>query len=125
MEFGFAPNTELTELAGYLHEYVHDVGGWVPRTDRMETTVPGVFAAGDGAGVAGVLVAVEEVSIERAIDGALRRTPCRLRSERLRADQSAASREASYPLEPFPLSRFAPQPCWGSRLRCGVAKSLP
>lgn len=59
--FGFVPNTELTELAGCRHEYVHDVGGWVPvRTARMETTVPGVFAAGDGAGVAGALVAIEE-----------------------------------------------------------------
>lgn len=59
--FGFVPNVELTELAGCRHEYVHDVGGWVPvRTARMETTVPGVFAAGDGAGVAGALVAIEE-----------------------------------------------------------------
>jgi len=59
--FGFVPNTELTELAGCRHEYVHDVGGWVPvRTARMETTVPGIFAAGDGAGVAGALVAIDE-----------------------------------------------------------------
>jgi len=59
--FGFVPNTELTELAGCRHEYVADVGGWIPvRTSRMETTVPGVFAVGDGAGVAGALVAVEE-----------------------------------------------------------------
>ena len=59
--FGFVPNTELTELAGCRHEYMHAVGGWVPvRTARMETTIPGVFAAGDGTGIAGALVAVEE-----------------------------------------------------------------
>ena len=59
--FGFVPNTELTELAGCRHRYVHEVGGWVPeRNSFMETTEPGVFAAGDGAGVAGALVAVEE-----------------------------------------------------------------
>lgn len=59
--FGFVPNTELTVLAGCRHRYVHQLGGWAPvRTARMETTVPGVFAAGDGAGVAGALVAVEE-----------------------------------------------------------------
>lgn len=59
--FGFVPNTELTELAGCRHKYVHDVGGWIPvRTSRMETTVPGIFAVGDGAGVAGALVAIEE-----------------------------------------------------------------
>lgn len=59
--FGFVPNTELTELAGCRHEYVHARGGWVPvRSAHMETTVPGVFAVGDGAGVAGALVAVEQ-----------------------------------------------------------------
>lgn len=59
--FGLVPNTELTELAGCRHEYVHDAGGRIPvRTSRMETTVPGVFAVGDGAGVAGALVAIEE-----------------------------------------------------------------
>lgn len=59
--FGFVPNTELTELAGCRHRYVHEVGGWVPeRNALLETTVPGVFAAGDGTGIAGALVAVEE-----------------------------------------------------------------
>lgn len=59
--FGFVPNTELTVLAGCRHRYAPDVGGWVPeRSESMETTVPGIFAVGDGAGVAGALVAVEE-----------------------------------------------------------------
>lgn len=59
--FGFVPNTELTELAGCEHRFVHEVGGWIPVRDSfMQTTVPGVFAAGDNAGVAGALVAVEE-----------------------------------------------------------------
>lgn len=59
--FGLVPNVELTELAGCRHQCVHDVGGWVPvRNARMETTVPGVFAAGDGAGVRGALVAIAE-----------------------------------------------------------------
>ncbi len=59
--FGFVPNTELTALAGCRHRYVHEVGGWIPERDAfMETTVPGVFAAGDGAGVAGAFVAVDE-----------------------------------------------------------------
>lgn len=59
--FGLVPNTALTELAGCRHDYVHQVGGWIPvRTSHMETSVPGVFAVGDGAGVAGALVAIEE-----------------------------------------------------------------
>jgi thioredoxin reductase len=59
--YGFVPNVELCELAGCRIEYSHDLGGWVPvRDETMQTTVGGVFAVGDGAGVAGSLVAVEE-----------------------------------------------------------------
>jgi hydrogen cyanide synthase HcnB len=59
--YGFVPSVELCELAGCRTEYVHSLGGWVPiRDTMMQTTVPGVFAVGDGAGVAGALVAVEE-----------------------------------------------------------------
>jgi hydrogen cyanide synthase HcnB len=59
--FGFVPNVELCELAGCRTEYRGRLGGWVPvRDGTTQTTVPGVFAAGDGAGVAGALVAVEE-----------------------------------------------------------------
>jgi hydrogen cyanide synthase HcnB len=59
--YGFVPNVELAELAGCATEYVHRLGGWVPVRDAtMQTSVAGVFAAGDGAGVAGSIVAVEE-----------------------------------------------------------------
>jgi bacterioferritin-associated ferredoxin len=59
--FGFVPSTELCELAGCRTEYRPQLGGWVPARDAMmRTTVDGIFAAGDGSGVAGVLVAVEE-----------------------------------------------------------------
>ncbi len=59
--FGFIPNTELTQLAGCQHRYIHELGGWVPiRDEMMLTSVPGVFAAGDGAGIRGALVSVEE-----------------------------------------------------------------
>ncbi|MBX9584549.1 MAG: NAD(P)/FAD-dependent oxidoreductase [Gemmataceae bacterium] len=52
--FGFVPNTELTTLAGCRHRHAPDLGGWVPdRGPHFETSVPGVFAAGDGAGVVG------------------------------------------------------------------------
>jgi hydrogen cyanide synthase HcnB len=59
--FGFVPNTQLTESAGCRHEYVHELGGWVPvRNEFLETTIPGLFAVGDGAGVAGSVVALQE-----------------------------------------------------------------
>ena len=59
--YGFVPSTELCVLAGCRTEYVDHLGGWVPvRDDTMQTTVAGIFAAGDGAGVAGSVAAVEE-----------------------------------------------------------------
>lgn len=59
--FGFVPNTELTELAGCRHHHAPELGGWVPvRNAFTATTIPGIFAAGDGAGIGGVLVAIEE-----------------------------------------------------------------
>lgn len=59
--FGFVPNTELSELAGCQHDYAPELGGWVPvRSSFTETTIPGIFAVGDGAGIGGVFVALEE-----------------------------------------------------------------
>lgn len=59
--FGFVPDTVLTTLAGCRQEYIEAAGGWIPMRDvNMQTTVPGVFAAGDGAWVAGALAAEAE-----------------------------------------------------------------
>ena len=56
--YGLIPNTWLTRMLDCTHEYAPLVGGWVPLYDEnMETDKAGVFVAGDGAGVAGVLVA--------------------------------------------------------------------
>jgi len=59
--YGFVPSTELTRLAGCEHRYEPGLGGWVPmRNENMATSVDGIYAAGDCAGVAGSLVALEE-----------------------------------------------------------------
>jgi NADPH-dependent 2,4-dienoyl-CoA reductase/sulfur reductase-like enzyme len=59
--YGFVSSLELSRLAGCEHRWEADVGGWVPvRSRDMESTVPGVFVAGDGAGVAGSAVALAE-----------------------------------------------------------------
>jgi NADPH-dependent 2,4-dienoyl-CoA reductase/sulfur reductase-like enzyme len=59
--YGFVPSTELTRLARCAHRYEQRLGGWLPiRSDQMETTVPGIYAAGDCAGVAGSVAAIEE-----------------------------------------------------------------
>ena len=59
--YGFVSSLELSRLAGCEHRWDDSLGGWVPvRTREMESTVPGIFIAGDGAGVAGSAVALEE-----------------------------------------------------------------
>jgi NADPH-dependent 2,4-dienoyl-CoA reductase/sulfur reductase-like enzyme len=59
--YGFVPSVELTRLAGCEHQYEPRLGGWVPvRNEHMATSVEGVYAAGDCAGVAGSFVALDE-----------------------------------------------------------------
>nr|WP_319394860.1 FAD-dependent oxidoreductase [uncultured Desulfobacter sp.] len=52
--YGFAPNVELAAQAGCRLEYDKDRGGWVAQVSPgLETSVPGIFAAGEITGVAG------------------------------------------------------------------------
>jgi NADPH-dependent 2,4-dienoyl-CoA reductase/sulfur reductase-like enzyme len=59
--YGFFPSVELPRLAGCELGYDENAGGpIVVRDPWMRTSAPGVFAAGDGAGVAGSHVAIAE-----------------------------------------------------------------
>jgi thioredoxin reductase len=59
--YGFVPATELARLLGVRHAWRPDQGGWAPaRDEHMETDVPGVFVAGDGAGIGGAGLALVE-----------------------------------------------------------------
>ena len=59
--YGLVPNTDLTRLCGCIHEYLPERGGWVPRcNENMESSVRGIFVAGDACGVAGFRVALEQ-----------------------------------------------------------------
>jgi len=59
--YGFFPSVELGLLCGCQHTYDEGLGGHVPvRDEAMRSTVPGVLIAGDGSGVAGSAVAIEE-----------------------------------------------------------------
>jgi NADPH-dependent 2,4-dienoyl-CoA reductase/sulfur reductase-like enzyme len=59
--YGLVPSTEITMLAECEHGYDLRLGGSIPlRKANMETTVPGIYAVGDGAGVAGRKAAIEE-----------------------------------------------------------------
>jgi NADPH-dependent 2,4-dienoyl-CoA reductase/sulfur reductase-like enzyme len=56
--YGLVPAVEMTRLIGCEHTYQTRWGGWVPkRNQNMQTTVAGVYAVGDCAGVAGSSVA--------------------------------------------------------------------
>jgi NAD(P)H-nitrite reductase large subunit len=71
--YGLVPSVELTRLLGCRHRYSPELGGWIPaRNENMETSVPGVFAVGDGAGVAGSAMAMLEgriagISVARSL----------------------------------------------------------
>lgn len=58
---GLTPLTELAQLAGCAMAYVPKLGGYLPVHDEnMETSVPGVFVAGDITGVEEASSAMEE-----------------------------------------------------------------
>lgn len=59
--YGLVPSTELPRLCGCQMAYDEASRAWLPvRTERFESTVPGVYVVGDGAGIAGAVVAGEE-----------------------------------------------------------------
>ena len=58
---GLSPSTELTRLAGCQFMHLPQIGGYVPiHNQNMETTVPGLFVAGDVAGIEEASTAIEE-----------------------------------------------------------------
>jgi bacterioferritin-associated ferredoxin len=62
--YGFVPATELARLLGAQCEWRPGQGGFVPvRDEHMQTSVPGVFAVGDGAGIGGGPLALIEGQI--------------------------------------------------------------
>lgn len=64
LNFGFTSNSELARMAGTQSTYDPVIGGWLPKRDRLgQTSVPGIYVAGDGAGLRGALVAAAEGKI--------------------------------------------------------------
>lgn len=62
--YGFVPSIELPRLLGCVLDYAEDLGGHLVRRDNwLRTSVDGVYAAGDGAGVEGSYVAIDEGTI--------------------------------------------------------------
>lgn len=56
--YGFVPFNALLHLCGAKHEWMSELGGAVPTRDaQMQTSVPGVYAVGDCAGIGGATLA--------------------------------------------------------------------
>jgi len=59
--YGLESSSELSRLVGCQQHFSRNFGGWLPvKDDSMRTSVPGIFAAGDGSGVGGAKHAIEE-----------------------------------------------------------------
>jgi NAD(P)H-nitrite reductase large subunit len=58
---GFVPNIELPQLVGCELKYSPDRGGWSVKVDsQLETSLPGIFAAGEVTGIGGAEKALVE-----------------------------------------------------------------
>lgn len=61
MAVGLHPLVELAWIAGCQIGYISELGGHVPLHDKnMGTTVPGIYVAGDGAGIGEATASMEE-----------------------------------------------------------------
>lgn len=59
--YGFVPQVQLTRLLECEHRFDALRGGWVPKHGPdMQTTVPGVYVAGEVAGIGGAYTALAE-----------------------------------------------------------------
>lgn len=68
INYGFTVHSELAAMAGTDLQYRAERGGWLPVVDRYcRTSVPGILAAGDGAGLRGAWVAQAEGRIAGAV----------------------------------------------------------
>ena len=64
INYGFTPAAELSHLLGLRFQWRPEQGGFVPLRDaQMQSSVPGVFVVGDGAGVGGAALAMLEGQI--------------------------------------------------------------
>jgi NADPH-dependent 2,4-dienoyl-CoA reductase/sulfur reductase-like enzyme len=104
--FGLVPAVQLSAQAGCEHEYRPGAGGWIPRRDEwLQTTLPGLFVAGDGAGIGGKDVALFEGRL--AAMAAARQLGCRVAADRVETVRRALARQRRFAtllseLFPFP-----------------------
>jgi NADPH-dependent 2,4-dienoyl-CoA reductase/sulfur reductase-like enzyme len=105
--FGFVPATQLPAQAGCELEYRTESGSYVPRRDQwLQTSLPGLFVAGDGAGIGGKDTALWEgrlaamaaaAQLGLTVPGERIETA---RRERLRQKRFAAVLDTLFPFPP-------------------------
>ncbi len=98
--YGLVPATELSRLAGAEHVFRPELGGWVPVRDRFkQTSVPHLYAVGDGAGIGGAPLAQREgrlaglAAAHQIRDGQL---PATQLAERLSPELKQVTREQKF-----------------------------
>jgi NAD(P)H-nitrite reductase large subunit len=95
LSHGFVPAVELSRQAGCEHRHHAGQGTTVPVRDAwLETTRPGLFAAGDGAGVSGKDIAMLEGSL--AAMGAARHLGHPVPAARISAVRRELSRQRRF-----------------------------
>ena len=99
LSYGFVPATQLPRLAGCRMQYEAEAGGWVTQHDaNQETSVAGIYVAGEVAGIGGADVAEEEGRLAAiAALRALKRIPAdglRKQEEKCRARLAEARKFA-------------------------------
>ena len=105
--YGLVPNLELPRLLGCRIEPSMG-GGFVAVDETQETSVPGIYCAGEPTGIAGVEAAVAEGEIAGlAATGSA--VPAALRRRRDRGRAWAAALAAAFPLRPELLAPPRPE----------------
>lgn len=93
--YGLAPSSEFSRLIGCRMRHSPELGGWVPERRRtFETSLAGVYAVGDGAGIGGVEVAIMEGRL--AADAIASRNDVSLRRSYAKLDRFRKALSVSY-----------------------------
>jgi NADPH-dependent 2,4-dienoyl-CoA reductase/sulfur reductase-like enzyme len=114
---GLVPGTDVTRLLRARHRYDARRGGWIAETDEDgRTSVPGLYVAGDGAGIAGAAAA--------GAHGDLAALACALDLGRIDAPTHAGERDAALRAWRQP-ARFGHAMAGLMALREGAVESIP
>lgn len=105
---GVVPNTQISRALRMEHDWLAGQHGFAPRLDAWgESTVPGVFVAGDGAGIAGA-VAAEAAGRLAGLQVAHQLGRIDMATRDMRARRPAARLVAERAIRPFLERAFPP-----------------